>query len=110
MSNKISIYKGDSLTVSVVIKDLDGNAFDLTDFTAYLTIKNSTNKITEIDKLTGVVSLPKTLGVVMFNFLPADTINYEAGNKLYDIRITDGVDTFTLLTESFKILTPLTTI
>ena len=110
MANEITIYRGDTATITATIKDGDGDVVDLTGYTAKLTVKSSdsdTDANAVIGPITATISAPTT-GVAVFS-LSATNTAVTAGKYAYDVQINDGTtDVKTVIKSSFTVVQDVT--
>lgn len=110
MANTIIMYRGDDRTVSLAVKDSDGDAFNLTNCTINMYIKE------EIDDLNAEAIISKTGtitdaagGIVEFYLVPSDTNNATTLKDDvpypcdFEVTASDG-KLYTVLRTSFVIL------
>lgn len=105
-ANKVSLYRGDTLTLAVVITDSSDEAYDLTDYTVTMIVKsqkNDTNASAVIAQKTATVSDP-TSGIATFEFDTDDTDDVDEGKYWYDIVIDDGTTRKTVIVDEFLLL------
>lgn len=92
MANEITIIRGDTPTIQVTVTDSDGAVFDLTDYTARLTVKEEP-QFKDADAIlgpvTGTIASPAT-GVITFALSNALT-DKSAGDYVYDVQVNNGV-------------------
>lgn len=91
MANEISVYRGDTASITVTITDSDDAAFDLTGYTVKLTVKNSdtdNDAHAVIGPITATVATPAS-GVGVFALSITNT-NVVAKVYSYDVQINDG--------------------
>lgn len=112
MSNAISIYRGDSLDLSVpVTLKSTGAAFDLTGYKATLTVKKIPSKAdsTAIISVTESETLDST-GIILFEITPNDTVGLTPGNYIYDVQVVNESESkvFTVVKDRFIVLEDVT--
>lgn len=109
MANEISVYRGDTATITVTITDADG-IFDLTGYTVKLTVKDAdvdTDANAIIGPITATVSSPAT-GVGVFALSKTNT-DVTAGKYIYDVQINDGsTDVKTVTKSTFTVVQDVT--
>ena len=101
-ANTIEMYKGDTDSITITVTDANGDAFDLSGYTMLLTGKeNVSDTAVAIGPVTGVVSSPAT-GIGNIPITSVHT-NIAAGIYYYDIQISNGTTTKTILLDRFII-------
>ena len=91
MVNEITIVRGDTPSIQVTVTDEDGDIFDLTNYTARLTVKeNRQHKDADaiIGPITGTITTPSN-GIIVFN-LSTSVTDKAAGKYSYDVQINDS--------------------
>ena len=109
MANEIEIYKGDTKTIQVTVKDADGVVLDLTSYTMLMTVKKtaSLSDSAAAFQATAVIASPAT-GVGVFTLTHAQT-NITAGTYYYDVQINDGTTSvYTVMSSLFNVLQDIT--
>lgn len=92
ITEEIKIYRGDSINITVTIKDHDGTIFDLTGYAGKLTVKSNSNDVdlkAKIGPITGVADAPTT-GVIVFNLTSANT-SISPDDYVYDVQLSGGI-------------------
>ena len=91
MANEITIVRGDTPTIKITVTDSDGAVFDLTNYTARLTVKEdalSKDADAAIGPVTGTISTP-TNGIITFPLSVTNT-DQSPGIYSYDVQINNG--------------------
>lgn len=88
--NSISIIQGTTKTLSLTVKDGDGNVVDLTNATVYFTVKKRECDTTPLlfkssDSITQIEIPLATDGVAKIYIAPTDTSTMAAGQYKFDI-------------------------
>ena len=103
--------RGDSGRLDVVVKQSDGEPYDLTGATLFLTVKTA---LTDADSAAGVIRKEVTshddaeAGESHFDLLTTD--NATAGTRFYDVQLkTSDSKIFTLFGGLWKVLADVTT-
>jgi hypothetical protein len=103
--------RGDSGRLDVVVKQADGEPYDLTGATLFLTVKTA---LTDADSAAGVIRKEVTShdnaagGLSHFDLLTTD--NATAGTRFYDVQLkTSDSKIFTLFGGLWKVLSDVTT-
>lgn len=91
-------YRGDTFSFIIRPKDADGNAWDLTDYTAIFTIASSRGA-SPTSSYTGTATV-NTVDNIVTCVIPAATGRNltPTTSWVYDVQITDGTLIYTLLT------------
>jgi len=94
MLSKSTIYRKSTGSITYTITQASV-AFNLTGYTAYLTVKkNKTDAdASALMQLTGVNDSPETLGTGTFTYSTSDS-DFDAGEYWYDIYLSDGTNKF----------------
>ena len=108
MSNKITIFKGDSRTITITITNADDTAFNLTGYTMLMTAKeNKTDADPGIFQNTATISSPLT-GIGSIAISKTNTAQ-TVGEYFYDVQVSDGTNVFTVVSDIFSIQQDITT-
>ena len=110
-TQSITMYRGDTNTITVTVTDSEGSAFDLTDYTARLTVKknaNDTDSEAIIGPLTATIDSPTT-GVCVFS-ISKDDSSVKAKTYIYDVQITSATKNYTIIKDNFIIVDDVTRI
>ena len=104
----INVYKGDSHSIVVVVKDQDGSLVDLSSVPAgsqHLYIKADITSDTDIKDITGTYPNNGADGLVRFNITPADySGNFDIGTYSYGVVVTpDGSNTYTVAIDALEV-------
>jgi hypothetical protein len=108
MANEISIYRGDTQTITVTVKE-NGTIKDLTSYTMRMTVKNDPQSLDAeaLISKTATIAAPAT-GIGVFTLSGTDT-TLNAGNYYYDVQINKSTtDIKTLFVSTFTILQDVT--
>lgn len=98
----ITIYRGDTPTISVTVTD-DNGAFDLTDWVAKLTVKGDIKSTeTLLEKEIDSIPNPET-GIVVFELTSAET-DFPIGEHYYDVELTKDAKVHTVVCDKIKVL------
>lgn len=92
LGNKLTIIRGDSVTLPVTFKNSDGSAINLTGSTVFFTVKASDSDSDDNAKIKKSVTVhtSPTEGKTTIELSTTDT-NLSAGIYLYDIQIVDSL-------------------
>ena len=104
----INVYKGDSHSIIVVVKDQDGGRVDLSSVPAsnqHLYIKADITSSTVIKDITGTYTNTGADGLVKFNITPSDyTGGFDIGTYSYGVVVTpDGSNTYTVAIDAIEV-------
>ena len=99
----LRFFRGDTHTLKVYVMD-DGEIFDLSSYTAVLSVKKEFTDAVYQFQLSGAdVSYDTAAGLITFSFGPSDTENMSADTYLYDVQISDGTATYTILQDVLQL-------
>ena len=107
--NIVTIYRNDTLSLPVIVKDGNGNPYNLTGYTMKMTVKRHKDDLDAdavIGTKTATIVAPAT-GVGVFSFSSSDT-NKTAGKYYYDVEISKSNDKKTVILDEFIILQDIT--
>ena len=104
----INVYKGDSHSIVVVVKDQDGSLVDLSSVPAgsqHLYIKAAITSDTIIKDIVGVYPNNGADGLVKFTIAPGDyTGSFGIGTYSYGVVVTpDGSNTYTVAIDALEV-------
>jgi len=108
----ITMYRGDTNTITVAVTDSEGSIFDLTDYTMRFTVKDNAKNNDDLAKIgpkIATISAPLTgVGVVTIDM---DESNISAKSYVYDVQITSFtglIKNKTVIKDDFIILEDVT--
>jgi hypothetical protein len=104
MVNEISLFRGDTETITCTVVDDAGAAFNLTSYTMILTVKEKFEDSDAEAKLqkTATIASPAT-GIGVFT-LDSDDTNFEPNIYYYDIQINNATNTVkTIIVSTFEV-------
>ena len=84
------VDQGATFSTSVLVKNDDGSAFDLTDYSVAAQIRKSYSSSTAVD-FTASVADPATAGQINLSLTATQTGTLEEGRYVYDVEVTSGV-------------------
>tara|TARA_B100000927_G_C16457462_1_gene466441 strand:+ start:451 stop:786 length:336 start_codon:yes stop_codon:yes gene_type:complete len=87
--SNLTIDQGTDFSFAVDVTDTDGNALNLTGFTAAGQIRKSYSSSTKVDFVCSVRS-PATAGILDISLTNTQTNAMKAGRYVYDVEITSG--------------------
>ena len=104
----INVYKGDSHSIVVVVKDQDGNVVDLSAVpgtSQHLYIKAYIDSDTVIKDITGTYPNTGSDGIVTFNISSNDYAGgFDVGTYSYGIVVSpDGSNTYTVAIDALEV-------
>ena len=106
--NNITIFRRDYKTLTVTVTDDQGNAFDLTGYTARFTAKKHPQDIAQaISTITGVIASPVTGGIEFV--LTSNDTNLNPGSYWFDVEISKPNDVQTVCYGKLEIIQDITT-
>lgn len=106
----IELYQGDYQTIDIEINDENGDDLDLTGKAIRLTVKkdHEDDDIDALIELTtdngGIALVAATLGTCQAYVLATHTRDLTAKNYVYDIKVIDGENPFTVASGIFKVV------
>lgn len=111
---KISLFRGDSHTVSISVTsaDLSGAQvpFDLTGATAVMSVKSRGSDSAYVLQKSAVVVSPSTSGVLQISLAPGDTSGKTPSLYVYDVQITTADSrVYTVVKGAFELKEDVTT-
>lgn len=106
---KLEVYQGNDRTVQVYVRDAACNIVDLTGASAVMTVKETPDGVTVIQKSTTVASEgmigSADEGEVLFFLVPGDTDGLGARQFAWDVRVTlSNGKAYTVLLGTFDLL------
>lgn len=107
--NVIRFFRGDNHTLNFYVKD-DGEIFDLTNYSAVLSVKENESDTTYQFQLYGAeVSYDISKGLITFLIEPTDTESMDSGEYVYDVEISNGTNTYTIVSDVLDLKGDITT-
>lgn len=106
----IELYQGDYQTIDIEINDENGNDLDLTEKIIQLTVKEDHDQDDKdaLIKLStengGITLVMATMGTCQAYLLATHTRDLIAKNYVYDIKVFDGENPYTVASGMFKIV------
>jgi hypothetical protein len=85
----IFIDQGATFSTSVTITDEEGNALDLTNYSAQAQLRKTYDSLTSVDFSTTIAADPLS-GLISLELTAAQTAALEAGRYVYDLVITSN--------------------
>jgi hypothetical protein len=109
MANELTVYRGDTKTITVPVLDSNGDAFNLTSYVMTMTCKSDLN-LSDTDAIfqkTATISAPAT-GIGVIELTSTDT-NHTPGNYFYDVKIKKSTtNKYTVVKSTLTILANVT--
>ena len=103
-TQEITMYRGDTDTITVTVTDSEGAAFDLTDYTMRFTVKDKPkdpDSLAKIGPTDATIASPATgIGIIAVSVTDSDL---KAKSYVYDIQITDATHNYTIVKDNFVI-------
>ena len=103
--SNIFINQGANFSTTVTISDSNGDALDLTSYTA-LAMLRKTYDSTTATTFTSTFDSDRTAGKITISLSDTQTAALEAGRYVYDLLITDVSDTKTRVVEGIATVNP----
>ena len=88
----LTVDQGTSFTSDVTVKDANGNAFDLTGYTANAKMAKGFASTRTRTTITTTVAADATTGVVTLSLSSTVTAGLDAERYVYDLEITKGTE------------------
>ena len=86
----LTIAQGATLTSAVTVKDAQGNAFNLTGYTAVAKLSKGFASTRTRTNMTTSIATDATTGVVTLSLTATETAALDAERYVYDLEITSG--------------------
>ena len=103
-TQEITMYRGDTDTITVTVTDSEGAAFDLTDYTMRFTVKDKStdpDSSAKIGPTDATIASPLTgVGIIAVSVTDSDL---KAKSYVYDVQITDTTHNYTIVKDNFVI-------
>jgi hypothetical protein len=103
--SNIFINQGANFTTTVTISDSDGDALDLTSYTALAQIRKTYESTTATD-FTSTFDADRTTGKITISLTDTQTSGLDAGRYVYDLLITDASSVKTRVVEGIATVNP----
>lgn len=103
--SNIFIDQGANFSTTVTITDSNGNALDLTGYTALTQIRK-TYESTTATSFTSTFDSDRTTGKITISLTNAQTTALDYGRYVYDLIITDAVSVKTRVVEGIATVNP----
>jgi hypothetical protein len=103
-NQNVEIHIGDSKRICLTIYDEDDNLLDITDYTLYYYVyESSGNPLITKSSGDGITIVNAGNGSCTVDFEPSDTENM-SGDYKHEVDITDGTDVYTVMTGKLTVL------
>lgn len=86
----LTLVRGDDQDVGVTVRNPDGSAYNLTDCTLTLTVRQNTYFSPVVLAKSVTQHLDPTNGSSQISFVPAETEGMDESTRYFDIRLTAG--------------------
>jgi hypothetical protein len=106
---ELFLEKGTDFTTSITLDDVNGNAYNLTGFTAKSQVRKSYYSSSTTAEFVITINAPTT-GVINMSLNSANTSNIAPGRYVYDVVIKDSANTVTRVLEGIVNVTPQVTV
>jgi hypothetical protein len=103
--SNIFIDQGATFTTTVTVNDANGNALDLTGYSALGQIRKTYESLTATN-LTSTFDADRTTGQITISLTDTQTAAFEAGRYVYDLVITDSSSIKTRVVEGIATVNP----
>lgn len=99
----LTLARGDDQDVGLTVKNPDGSAYNLTDCTLVLTVRQNTYYSPVVLSKSVTQHLDAVAGLSQVSFVPADTDGLDDSTRFYEIRLIAGGKTTTLVNGQFLV-------
>lgn len=106
---ELFLEKGADFTTTITLNDVNGNAYNLTNFTAKSQVRKSYYSSSPTAEFIITINSPAT-GVINMSLNSANTSNIAPGRYVYDVVIKDSANTVTRVLEGIVNVTPQVTV
>lgn len=103
--SNIFIDQGATFSTTVTVSDLNGDPFDLLDYTSSAQIRKTYDSTTATD-FTSSIDVDTTTGQITLELSASQTASLEAGRYVYDLIITSSGGTKTRVVEGIATVMP----
>jgi len=90
MGQTIKQIQGDTKTFTITVRDSDGSAYDLTDYTTRFTVKSDKNTVDGSATISKTGTITNATGGVFQVSLSNTDTNIDEGTYYYDFQIDNG--------------------
>jgi len=102
----LSIDQGATFTSDITVKDINGNVFDLTGYTAVAKMAKGYSSTRTRTTMTTTFATDRTTGVLTISLTDAQTAALDAERYVYDVEIISGTGTVTRVLEGIITVRP----
>ena len=106
---ELFLEQGTDFSTSITLDDVNGDPYNLTDFTAKSQMRKSYYSTSATAEFTITINSP-TSGIIIVSLPSANTSNVAAGRYVYDVVIKDSANTVTRVLEGIVNVLPRVTI
>lgn len=106
---ELFLEKGSDFTTTITLADVNGDAYNLTNFTAKSQVRKSYYSTSTTAEFKILINTPTT-GVINMSLTSANTANIAPGRYVYDVVIKDSANTVTRVLEGIVNVTPQVTV
>ena len=106
---ELFLEQGTDFSTSITLDDVNGDPYNLTDFTAKSQMRKSYYSTSATAEFTITINSP-TSGIIIMSLPSANTSNVAAGRYVYDVVIKDSANTVTRVLEGIVNVLPRVTI
>jgi hypothetical protein len=102
----LSIDQGATFTSDITVKDINGNVFDLTGYTAVAKLAKGYSSTRTRTTITTAFATDRTTGVLTISLTANQTSALDAERYVYDVEITSGAGSVTRVLEGIITVRP----
>ena len=102
----LSIDQGATFTSDITVKDINGNVFDLTGYTAVAKMAKGYSSTRTRTTMSTTFATDRTTGVLTISLTDAQTAALDAERYVYDVEIISGTGTVTRVLEGIITVRP----
>jgi hypothetical protein len=102
----LSIDQGATFTSDITVKDINGNVFDLTGYTANAKMAKGYSSTRTRTVISTTFATDRTTGVLTISLTANQTATLDAERYVYDVEITSGAGSVTRVLEGIITVRP----
>jgi hypothetical protein len=102
----LSIDQGATFTSDITVKDINGNVFDLTGYTAVAKLARGYSSTRTRTTMSTTFATDRTTGVLTISLTANQTAALDAERYVYDVEITSGAGSVTRVLEGIITVRP----
>jgi len=102
----LSIDQGSTFTSDITVKDINGNVFDLTGYTAVAKLAKGYSSTRTRTAMTTAFATDRTTGVLTISLTAVQTAALDAERYVYDVEIISSSNTVTRVLEGIITVRP----